>query len=231
MGGITSIGGKTVNGAAVWNGVSWSALGSGLSSFSLVTGIREESGKIYICGSFTSAGGLSDVGGFAIWNGSTWERDNIRSSSIYAFPRGMQRDIYQGNLYILMSGVPGDVLYTPSLVTVTNRGDTITYPIIRFPMGSMYSIANTTTGNRVMFEGLTVVYGEVVTLRCTDSSMELLSNVRGNISRYIMPGSDILTLLPGDNVFSVYGGSDIGPEKSYIQFKDCYADINTVVVV
>ncbi|MGE4071000.1 MAG: hypothetical protein AB7E72_07480 [Lysobacterales bacterium] len=69
-GGIfTTAGGIAVNGIGRWNGVSWSALGSGLNgSVSSIAAIDDE---LVVCGSFNRAGGVL-VNGIARWNGHRW---------------------------------------------------------------------------------------------------------------------------------------------------------------
>jgi hypothetical protein len=59
----------TANRIALWDGSSWSALGTGMSSGS-VTAIFVDGGDVYVGGSFTTAGSVT-ARGIAKWNG-TW---------------------------------------------------------------------------------------------------------------------------------------------------------------
>jgi trimeric autotransporter adhesin len=69
-GGIfTTAGGIAVNGIGRWNGVSWSALGSGLNG--TVSSIVALPDELVVCGSFNRAGGVP-VTGIARWNGHRW---------------------------------------------------------------------------------------------------------------------------------------------------------------
>lgn len=227
---FTTAGGVTVNNIAKWDGTAWSALGTGVTGSTVnVYGLREENGKIYVCGDFDDAGGL-DVLGFAIWDGTAWRKDEL-SYTVGGAASMTQRDIYNGNLYILGCWYASANIYIPSSVTVTNHGDSITYPNIQLPTGTIISIRNVTTNKAVTFYGLEVLYGEVVTLKCSYNGMELYSDIRGNISKYILYSSGVLSLLPGDNTYMLFGSSDVGSEKAYIQYKDCYDNINTVVVM
>ena len=231
---FTHAGSVLANGLAKWNGISWSALGAGLEAGDSVSGLREEDGKIYACGKITKAGNLGDVEGFAIWDGTSWGRDDIRGTTAAVHTpgaRATQRDIYNGNLYIIRYWYADSYLNIPVVTSIVNLGDCKTYPTIVFPLGSMYSITNVTTGKQVKFEGLTVDYGETVTLRCSYNSMQLISTLRGNISKYILPSSDLLEILPGSNTFAIYGGADTLTEKIYIQFKETYTNLNTVIKV
>lgn len=69
-GGIfTTAGGIAVNGIGRWNGVSWSALGSGLNGS--VKSIAALDDELVVCGLFNRAGGVP-VNGIARWNGHRW---------------------------------------------------------------------------------------------------------------------------------------------------------------
>jgi len=75
---FTSIGGVSANYVAKWNGISFSALGSGLSGAAYFGGPTaaydlavDSDDNIYIVGSFSSAGGVSAIG-IAKWNGTSF---------------------------------------------------------------------------------------------------------------------------------------------------------------
>lgn len=66
---FTSIGGVSANNIAVWNGSSWSALGTGVNSS--ITTIIVRGDDVYVGGSFTTAGGVT-ANKVAKWNGTAW---------------------------------------------------------------------------------------------------------------------------------------------------------------
>lgn len=66
---FTSIMGVPANNIAKWNGTSWSALGSGLSSQGREMEVYNN--DLYVCGGFNTAGGVN-AKCIAKWNGSTW---------------------------------------------------------------------------------------------------------------------------------------------------------------
>jgi hypothetical protein len=70
---FTSAGGVAASRVARWNGVSWSALGGGMSQpvLALVAFDDGSGPKLYAGGSFTSAGGLT-ANRIARWDGSSW---------------------------------------------------------------------------------------------------------------------------------------------------------------
>ncbi|MBU0607038.1 MAG: hypothetical protein KKI08_04090, partial [Armatimonadetes bacterium] len=70
---VTSMGGTTVNHVARWNGSTWHALGTGLSTANLdqCATIAIGSNGLYVAGSFTTAGGVP-ASSVAQWNGTSW---------------------------------------------------------------------------------------------------------------------------------------------------------------
>ncbi|MBC7877630.1 MAG: hypothetical protein H7Y59_10715, partial [Anaerolineales bacterium] len=73
MGGqFTDAGGNTnADRIAVWDGSSWSALGSGISN-GQVNALAFNGSVLYVGGSFTNAGGVSGANYIAQWDGSSW---------------------------------------------------------------------------------------------------------------------------------------------------------------
>jgi hypothetical protein len=74
-GNFTTAGGQAANRIAKWNGVSWSALGDGLSGIvTTLTSFDDGSGggpALYAGGNFTTAGGVT-ANRIAKWNGASW---------------------------------------------------------------------------------------------------------------------------------------------------------------
>ncbi len=65
-------GGKSANLVAMWNGTSWSPLGSGIGgTFPYVSAVAVSGSDVYVGGLFTEAGGRS-AGDIAVWNGYAW---------------------------------------------------------------------------------------------------------------------------------------------------------------
>ena len=64
-------GSTAVNYIALWDGVNWQPLGSGLNGIPQCMVVEEGSGDIYVAGSFTRAGGVFAPGA-ARWDGSQW---------------------------------------------------------------------------------------------------------------------------------------------------------------
>jgi hypothetical protein len=72
-GAFTTAGGNTANRIAVWNGTSWSSLGTGSANGlgGTVNTILVDGNDVYVGGSFTTAGGAT-ARAIAKWNGSAW---------------------------------------------------------------------------------------------------------------------------------------------------------------
>ncbi len=100
--------GVTVNYIAKWDGISWSALGTGMDA-SVYALVFDSSGNLYVGGEFSTAGGGS-VNGIAKWDGISWS----------SLGTGMEGGVYalafdsSGNLYA------GGGFYTAGGVSVSN---------------------------------------------------------------------------------------------------------------
>lgn len=112
MGGyFETVDGIPVSHIAKWNGVSWSALGSGTND--MVWGLKtfdDGSGPaLYVGGDFTVAGGIS-VGRVAKWNGSTWSAVgtgtgmNKRVRSLEIFDAGIGERLFAGGSFTEVDG-------------------------------------------------------------------------------------------------------------------------------
>lgn len=88
----------------------------------------------------------------------------------------------------------------------TNNGTATAYPIFKATgPGTIYQLANYTTGSMIYFE-LTLLSGETVTLDFRPGKKTFNSTFRGNIINTILPGSDVqnFRLLPGSNDISIF---------------------------
>lgn len=89
---FNSVAGSSANYIAMWDGVSWSSLGSGMDA--TVRTLFIDNGILYAGGDFTTAGGIT-VNHLAAWNGTSW-------SAIGNGTDGVVKEllIKDGNLYI-----------------------------------------------------------------------------------------------------------------------------------
>src|SRR5205823_4896576 len=113
---FTTAGGVSANYIAKWDGITWSALGSGMNG--LVYAIAISGSNVYAGGSFTTAGGVS-ANYIARWDGIAWFGRTwssvIRSSActtgmnatVYAIAISGS-DVYAGGSFTTAGGVPAN---------------------------------------------------------------------------------------------------------------------------
>lgn len=104
VGGAFSIaGGVVANNIAVWNGRSWSALGSGVDG--QVNAIFVNGAEVYVGGQFINAGGAS-APGIATWNGSSWSGlGGGMNGSVYALAVTGDGRLFAAGSFTMAGGV------------------------------------------------------------------------------------------------------------------------------
>jgi hypothetical protein len=93
--------------------------------------------------------------------------------------------------------------------TVYNDGTASTFPVITVTgSGTLTQIKNVTTGHELNFDSLVLASGEVLTIDLSPYVKTFTSDVEGNVSGDVLPGSDVgnFILLPGENSISVNSG-------------------------
>ncbi|MFT7669100.1 MAG: hypothetical protein ACI8X5_001800 [Planctomycetota bacterium] len=110
-------GGAPIEGVAMWDGSSWSALGSGLDGDflygrSLKAFDPNDQGELlYVTGRFESAGGLLS-GGAAVWDGTDWTstfeigNDGDYVAEMLVFDDGEGRALYLAGGFDKVAGIP-----------------------------------------------------------------------------------------------------------------------------
>jgi len=109
-----SIDGVAANNVARWNGASWSPLGTGVASASMVTYVAaltaRPNGDVIAGGSFATAGGVA-APGLALWNGASWSAIGTLTgsgtlppvASLATLPNG---DVVGGGEFQFINGAP-----------------------------------------------------------------------------------------------------------------------------
>ena len=94
-GSFTAAGGLSASRVAMWNGSSWSTLGSGVNGN--VNDLAFRNGKLYAVGTFTQAGGVA-AKSIAVWDGVTWAPVGSGVGTTY----GLNALVFDpsGNLYV-----------------------------------------------------------------------------------------------------------------------------------
>jgi hypothetical protein len=213
---FTNAGGDSdANYIARFKGNKWEALGTGLNAKGQSIDIKGD--KLIVSGNFTNAGGL-DVLGIATWSGGAW------GSFIFQQPSttGIIQDILITNNNVFIAGSFSSTIVTNDSVQCTNSGNANVYPTIEITgPGVLQSITNYTTGREIQFDGLTLQAGEIVTLKLDPTDIDMTSTWtgRGNLLKYVNPGSDLgqFYLKPDTNYISLFMPSGTtAATKAYI---------------
>lgn len=233
----------TARGAAVWNGVAQSNLGTGVSfntggaagtSSDLWSILADgTTGNVIFGGLVNQAGGINTSGNYAVWNGYSWLLPDIFFSNYgttYAMAKSVQGDFY----------IAGDFQGTAnaaSVGTIVNLGMAQAYPTVKMRnvgvsgTARVYQLLNTTTGDGIFFN-LNLLPGEEATLDLTPGDRSFQSSFTGNIFGKILPGSNLSTwrLLPGTNYVSHFADSGSVQTSIYWSPRHHSADAGTVFV-
>lgn len=212
-GAFQTIGGVAARGVAQYNGVAWAPLGISTSNAGLNI-VSDHQGGFYLTGNFSTAGGVAVNSGFAHWNGATWEPLDITAAGT---PGTLQ--VYgvlvapDGTLTI--SGIAAGTPNVAGVTSVTTTSSMAVYPTFRITSGVggffLYTIRNTTTGKELFFNNFPILPSEIITLTLEPSRISMVSNVRGNIIRYMISGSDVtnFALQPGANTITVLASASV----------------------
>jgi len=117
---FTMANGVSANLVAKWNGVNWSALGSGLTDtnpapYVFALNVYDDGGgpDLYAGGVFTAAGGVS-ASNIAQWNGSTWSPlgsgTNGQVNALTVFDDGGGPALYVGGGFFMVGGVSANII-------------------------------------------------------------------------------------------------------------------------
>jgi hypothetical protein len=135
-GSFTNASGVTANRIAMWNGSSWSSLGTGTANGlgnGTVSAILVDGSDVYVGGTFTNAGG-APAKAIAKWNGSSWS----------ALGSGM---INSGTASVTSMAKIGSYLYVGG--NFTNAGGIITRTVARWN-GSSWEAMGSGVGNETL---------------------------------------------------------------------------------
>lgn len=219
--------GVVLNSVALYNGAMIPLLGGVSNDAIRVKSFTNNS--VYFSGLFTSfyCGGktISLPDRVAIWNGSTFVPLDIYFGNVSI--ENVESD--KNNLYISFSFTGTG--YSSAIIT-KNISNQKTYPYFRLTgPGTLWQIKNYTTGKSIFFNGLTLMDHEIIHVNLENAGREIYSiwsTIRGNISSYILPGSDMDNYLaPGDNNIGClfYGGTSSNT-TSFMFYRDTFLSID-----
>ena len=159
-GDFTSIQGVAANRVAVWDGLSWSGLGTGVSG--TVNAIAVDGMNVYVGGNFFSAGGVPSRNA-AKWNGSSWSAMGaglgggthvVEAIAVYGGA------VYVGGNFNIADGSPANGLVKWDGTAYSSAGTQGTVNVLTVNGGSLYIagamnvIADTSLSGLVKWDGV-----------------------------------------------------------------------------
>ena len=213
-GGFTDAGGDPkADYVAAWRGNNWGSLMAGGVSGSSYPEVQNvyclSNGDIYISGRFDHAGNL-EVNNVARSIGGAWQRLDINlpiiGIPIRALLEASDETIYLGGDFSISGG---NAIAAGAVDINVSSGSANTYPFISVTgPGKLNSIINYSTGAHIEFNDLTLQKGEWIGLNFDPVYLKFRGGWagRGNLLRYINPGSDYgnFYLKPGSNSISLF---------------------------
>ena len=184
---------------------------SGISSPEVQKVYCLSNGDIYISGRFDHAGNL-EVNNVARSIGGAWQRLDI-NLPIIGIPIRALLEASDGTLYLggdfntTLSGENAIAAGAIDLNVLSGSANTYPFISVKGP-GKLNSIINYTTGAHIEFNDLTLQEGEWIGLNFDPVNLKFRGGWagRGNLLRYVNPGSDYgnFYLKPGVNSISVF---------------------------
>lgn len=232
-GAFSSFNGVVTEGVGYWNGSQFISLSSYMGSTSSYGQTKyaglDRNGNLYIMmfGS-TNLGGKRFPGKGIRYIGGNWLPLQIALSGS-AYLRCIYDDLYSEELYFGIAA--GLVTVTASTVTVGSLSTMRSSPAVAITgPGSLWEIKNYTTRQAITFTGLTLVAGEILALDLTPGQISFTSNFRGNMMRYIVPGSNLdLFLQTGANNISAFMTNTTAASQIMMTWQDTYWSLDGAV--
>ncbi len=197
-------------GTGFWNGTAWeNIISNGPVSLSAGALHKDKNGAMYfLAGSttlYTSSGTITLPDKFFVYKGGA-----VFPAEFDLPGAAIMRDIFfepDNSMWVSFDTSGTAVVSATNAVgTANNASNSLAAPrfVIKGP-GSLWRIANETTGQVITFANLTLLAGETLTLDLTVGNTSFISDFRGNMMSYIFPGSNMdLALKPGNNDVNVY---------------------------
>jgi len=200
----------------------WESLGTGTNN--TVYNIVVNSGRVYVSGYFISAGGLTLTDRAAIWSNGAWQPLDIDlpgTAVVYSILPASDGSLYLAGNFSSSGYTENAKTGIVALNLNVTSASANTYPVISVTgPGTLRSITNYRTGKSVMFDGLTLQAGEWISLNFDPLNLSFRSGWagRGNLMRYVIPGSDYgdFYLSPGANYISLFMDNTTSATKASI---------------
>jgi hypothetical protein len=181
-------------------------------------------GMVYLGGSWITIDGLTTPDSAARWNGSAWTPLDVNlpgTATLYALA------VSADGTLVLGYDQTGSAVGASAINYAVNSGNANTYPIMEIAAtGPLYSIRNVTTGVEIFFN-LTLLAGERLHLEFNPASIVVKSTFRGDVSRYVLPGSQLSNffLMPGTNIIAVFL-QESAAGQNMLWWQPCYLSVD-----
>lgn len=227
-GDFTASGSVSLIGIARFNGTALFPVSTGVTPVTTISELNWNSlqNLLYVGGTFTSAGGLTLPDSLTIWNTGAFTFPDVDlpgSAQVNAIIFGADGTMYLG--YDTRGSATAG-----STTTFNNPGTARSYPTIVFngptsgAPARVWSLINTVTGKALYFNYLMNV-GERAILTLQPDNISFASNVQGDITGRIVPGSNVSDFylqpstdtLPGTNAIAMLSASSTITTNIYWQ--------------
>lgn len=223
-GAFTTAGGVTCNNIARFNGVTFTPLGTGITTGSVRSFRRTPDGQLYVGGVNIAAGvsGVPSPDNLLLWTGAAWLPTDVDLPGLVS--ASQINAILLANDGALTIGFVGSgTAGAAALTTITNPGSARSYPRIDIDdvafSNRVYRIVNMTTGRGIYFNYSMTGAGDGGILTLVPDTISFISNGGLDLANAILPGSDEADffLQPGANSIAVYtsDGSNVTMALSY----------------
>lgn len=247
-GGTIVIGGEFTNAGgdpnadhvAAWRGTNWGALRAGGVNNNVHKVHCDRNGDIYLAGGFTQAGNLTLTDRIVVSKGGAYQPLDIDlpgSGLVYSICKASDNSLYLGGTFKAADGNAVAIQTAETIYeTASSSGSANTYPSITVVgPGVLHSISNFSTGQKLTFNGLTLLAGERLMLHLDPTALKMTSgwSGRGSVWHYLNAGSDVGNwyMRPGVNYLGVFipSGYDEDDTKVYITWQPKYWSLDGAV--
>lgn len=240
-GGFTNAGGDpNADYVAAWRGTNWGALRAGGVNGIVRKVYCDPNSDIYLAGEFTRAGNVTLSDRIVVSKGGAFQPLDIDlpgTTWTAAICKASDKSLYIGGAFNAADGnavaiQPAETIYE----TASSSGSANTYPSVTVVgPGVLHSISNFSTGQKLTFNGLTLLAGERLMLHLDPTALKMTSSWsgRGSVWRYLNAGSDIGNwfMRPGGNYLGVFipSGYNVNTTKVYVQWQPKYWSLDGAV--
>lgn len=163
---------------------------------------------LIVAGYFTKVDNVPNYGGFAKFVGNKWCPLDVDIKAAGVSVGGYAVYVHDSEIILSFLSQSTVIVPVPSTtpIVVDGSGSSRTRFIVS-NRGTLRSIINITTGDELLFRQLNLVHDEILEIDFSDpNNISLYSNVGGNISGRVHPGSDVgsFKLIRGNNYLSSF---------------------------